>query len=515
MRESSTSTVAPDRPGPLRKNPPGAMSYSVPRFRAYWLEGDRLIHNHYYEKRAAWMLRGAAILFGFGLTMQAQLPDFTPASPLIGALMHNDTAEAKRLLANGADPNAGKFVNAPPIFLAVNRGDVGLVRLMVEKGAKVKDVDGNGATTLMWAAGNETGDTSMVEYLIQQGVDPNAANKSGETALTWALRRGYPDVIAVLRKAGANETAMIRSSVEKSLALFTKSGPQFVRVSGCVSCHHQSLPQMALSLARKRGIPVDEQLAKQQTEATAALLNSAKEVVLQKKELIPDPAISVSYLLLGLAADKYPADEMTTNMTKLIASWQLADGSFPGLPMRPPIESNNITATALSLRALQVYGKESADRVRQARQWLIAAKPKNNEERAMQLLGLKWSDAPAAEVQNAAQELIASQRPDGGWGQLPGLESDSYATGQAMVALNWAGQMSTADPVYQRGISFLLRTQLSDGSWLVRTRSVPVQPYKESGFPHGPNQWISATGTSWAAMALTLALPANQQSSGL
>jgi hypothetical protein len=73
--------------------------------------------------------------------------------------------------------------------------------------------------------------------------------------------------------------------------------------------------------------------------------------------------------------------------------------------------------------------------------------------------------------------------------------------------------MAATDPVYQRGITFLLRTQFPDGSWLVRTRSVPVQPYKDSGFPHGPNQWISATGTSWAAMALTLALPPVNQSS--
>ncbi len=459
------------------------------------------------------MLRGAAILFGFGLTLSAQLPDFTPATPLIRALMHNDTAEARRLLADGADPNAGKFINAPPVFLAVTRGDVGLVRLMVEKGADIKAVDANGATALMWAAGNEAGDTSMIDYLLKAGLDPNAANKSGETALTWALRRGYPPVIAVLRNAGADETALIRRSVERSLALYTTSGPQFVRISGCVSCHHQTLPQMALALARKRGITVDEQLARQQTEATAALLNSAKDIVLQKKELIPDPTISVSYLLLGLAADNYRADDMTAAMSELIASWQLPDGSFPGLPHRPPIESSNITATALSMRALQVYGKNPGERIARARQWLVAAKPATNEERVMQLLGLKWSDAPVSEIQNAAQELIASQRPDGGWGQLRGLETDAYATGQALVALRWAGQMAATDPVYQRGVAFLLRTQMPDGSWLVRTRSVPVQPYKESGFPHGPNQWISASGTSWAAMALTLALPANQPAS--
>jgi len=33
---------------------------------------------------------------------------------------------------------------------------------------------------------------------------------------------------------------------------------------------------------------------------------------------------------------------------------------------------------------------------------------------------------------------------------------------------------------------------------------LPFQPYFESGFPHGDDQWISAAATSWAAMALAL-----------
>jgi N-acyl-D-amino-acid deacylase len=56
-------------------------------------------------------------------------------------------------------------------------------------------------------------------------------------------------------------------------------------------------------------------------------------------------------------------------------------------------------------------------------------------------------------------------------------------------------------------VDFLLRTQFPDGSWLVRTRAYPLQPLRDSGFPHGRHQWISAAGTSWAAMALSLALP--------
>jgi Prenyltransferase and squalene oxidase repeat len=100
--------------------------------------------------------------------------------------------------------------------------------------------------------------------------------------------------------------------------------------------------------------------------------------------------------------------------------------------------------------------------------------------------------------------LAAMQRSDGGWSQLPTLDSDAYATGEALYALNVAGKMSTSDPVYRKGTDYLLRTQAPDGSWHVKSRSIWLQPYFESGFPYGHDQWISAAGSAWAAMALSL-----------
>lgn len=454
--------------------------------------------------------RTAVLTLGLAWCLNAQFPDFTQPTPLLGALLYNDTAKVKQLLAGGANPNEGNFFGFSPIFLTVIHNDQELLRAFVAKGADVKARDGSGATTLMWAAFNEKGDTTLVEELLRLGVDPNATNKAGESALTWARRRGFTPVIAVLQKAGASDTATIRQSATKALALLQTSGTEFVKVSGCVSCHHQSLPQMALSMARPRGLAVNEEAAHKQVLSVIALMRPIREVMLQKKQMVPDPAVTVSYLLVGLGAEGYPADETTDAMAKLISIWQFEDGSFPALPMRPPIESSRITATALSLRALQLYGKDSSDQVARATKWLRTAKPSTNEERAMRLLGMTWGSAPANESRDAARELIAMQRPDGGWAQLDTLETDAYATGQALTALNLSGHVESSNATYQRGIAFLTRTQFPDGSWLVRTRTFPIQPYKESGFPHGKDQWISASGTSWAAMALSLALPSQQ-----
>jgi len=68
------------------------------------------------------------------------------------------------------------------------------------------------------------------------------------------------------------------------------------------------------------------------------------------------------------------------------------------------------------------------------------------------------------------------------------------------------GLSAAADVAYRRGLGFLLSTQYADGSWHVRSRAIKFQPYFESGFPFGHDQWISAAGTAWAAQAIALSI---------
>jgi hypothetical protein len=85
------------------------------------------------------------------------------------------------------------------------------------------------------------------------------------------------------------------------------------------------------------------------------------------------------------------------------------------------------------------------------------------------------------------------------------MTSDAYATGQALYALH-AGGASTTSAAYREGTTYLLKTQLEDGSWFVRSRAFAFQPYFDAGFPHGTDQFISAAATSWTAIALSLGL---------
>jgi len=86
---------------------------------------------------------------------------------------------------------------------------------------------------------------------------------------------------------------------------------------------------------------------------------------------------------------------------------------------------------------------------------------------------LKRVEADNKEMQAAAKELAKAQRSDGGWGQLDTMKSDAYATGTALVALHQAAGLATTDPVYSRGMKYLLATQLKDGTWHIGSRSKP------------------------------------------
>ena len=163
---------------------------------------------------------------------------------------------------------------------------------------------------------------------------------------------------------------------------------------------------------------------------------------------------------------------------------------------------------ALSIYSMKQYGppaeKADTDRaIARAAAWLEKEKPRATQDRAFQLMGLVWANANTTSIATVAKALAAQQRSDGGWSQLPTMGSDAYATGEALYALALA-RMPVKDPAYQKGVKYLLRTQAPDGSWHVKSRSIWVQPYFESGFPYGHDQWISAAGTSWATMALSV-----------
>jgi len=414
--------------------------------------------------------------------------------------------------------------------LLVRKNDPAAVRMLLDRGADANVMGPRRQTALMNAAASEFVDVDIVKLLLESGADVNAVNQDGATALTFARQRGETPVVDILLTAGAvaGQTApaystvtappapaqTIREAVERSLPLLQKTDVIFLQNTGCVSCHHNSLTAMAIATARKNGFPVDQKIAAQQLKLIAARQADWRERALQGIILADTPFV-IGYTLMGLGAESYPPDATTDAMAIFLLNNQLPGGHWRLSAHRPPIEFSELTATATSVRALQLYAPRShsasaAQAVRAARDWLTKATARTSEERNMRLLGLAWSVADKRTLTDAVRATVAEQRADGGWGQLQWLESDAYGTGQTLVALREAG-MSVRDPVYQRGIRYLLNQQMSDGSWRVKTRSIPTQVPFDSGFPHGVDQWISAAATNWSTIALAEAAKHNRE----
>src|SRR6185436_1754167 len=137
----------------------------------------------------------------------------------------------KVLLDRGANVNAALTANLPgrsgmdsgdttltngttPLMRAARAGDVGAIRLLLERGADPKPATKDGNTAVMFAAGvgyrdkntrgTEQGALEAVKILADAGLDLRQVNSRGETALHGAADRGADSVVQFLVDRGAD-----------------------------------------------------------------------------------------------------------------------------------------------------------------------------------------------------------------------------------------------------------------------------------------------------------------------
>jgi len=481
------------------------------------------------------------------------------SSPLLEASLAGDADSMQALFEKGAEPKeagtaiasaaaanctrcidmlVARKLEAQQYTVALQQVIVldnpGLTRLLIEHGADVNAADPTGRTALMYAAVSDALPVEQVRMLIEKKADVNAksthvrSGDSGLTALDIARFHGHTEVVDQLLKAGAasgvpevaaqpavmRQGNTIQAAVPASLALLQRTDASFIPKTGCFSCHNNSLTAVSVATARKAGFRVDEKIAAQQVQINAGALQGLRDPLHQGTFL---PGLNVgpvilAYVLLGLDAEGYKPDVSTDAVAMFIQSHQMADGHWPAGPeARPPLCADDIGQTVLAMRGLQLYAPPVdkaafAKSIQLAATWIGEFQPKANYDLAWRLQGLVWGGKSKEAVLKARKDLLGVQRADGGWSDMASMESGAYTTGLAMIALQSSG-LPVSDGAYQRGVRYLLSTQLEDGSWHVRTRAAGFQPYFDNGFPHGVDQWISAAGTSLATTALTLAAP--------
>ncbi len=305
------------------------------------------------------------------------------------------------------------------------------------------------------------------------------------------------------------KTDLPRLAAAKALPLLIKAAEGHIDQRSCFACHNQAFPMMAFAIARDRGFDLPDELVSAQNEHIADFLHSNIDRF-RKGQGTGGQADTAGYALLTLEFGGYKPDETTEAVVEYLLRWQSDLDHYRTTSNRPPTEASSFTTTYVGLRGLRVWAtkeqKEKAEkRIAAVRDWVLKTKPKDTEDRVFRLFALKETRAEDRDLAAAAWDLLKTQCSDGGWAQLESMTSDPYATATALVALHQAGGLPADHPAYSRGVAFLLKTQRPDGSWYVKSRSKPFQPYYESGFPHGKDQFISAATSGWATTALLLA----------
>ena len=135
--------------------------------------------------------------------------------------------EGRTPVANRTDPKTEEFASGwlTPLTLAAREGDVELTRILLDAGADVNTVAGDGKTALAVAVFN--GNYDVASLLVDRKADVNKADAQRFTPLFWAVDRrnmetapNFPwmvtaDPLPLIRKmldAGANPNALVNNT---------------------------------------------------------------------------------------------------------------------------------------------------------------------------------------------------------------------------------------------------------------------------------------------------------------
>lgn len=124
-------------------------------------------------------------------------------SPLLFAMKKGNTTLAKIFLKLGGDVNRYHRFSASLLWYALHRADVEMTKLLLEKGAELKDNE----KKIGLVRAVETGNRELLEFLLNKGADPDSTYMGATPlmrALTISRHRKDTEILELLLERGAN-----------------------------------------------------------------------------------------------------------------------------------------------------------------------------------------------------------------------------------------------------------------------------------------------------------------------
>ena len=110
------------------------------------------------------------------------------------ACADDDPQLCRRLLSEGADPNAKDRDSWTPLHFAAQASSLELVDLLLTSGADHRLCDCHGNTPLARAVFSSRGEGAVIARLLKAGADPHIENKHGISPLKLAQSIGNYNV---------------------------------------------------------------------------------------------------------------------------------------------------------------------------------------------------------------------------------------------------------------------------------------------------------------------------------
>ena len=203
-----------------------------------------------------------------------------------------------------------------PLVEAAARGDTGVVRNLLRRGADVNQARGDGMTALHQAA--ERGDATLAGLLIYAGAEVEAGTRiGGYTPLHVAARGGHAAVVDVLLAAGADAAAVTVNSGVQPLHLAAAAGST-----------------RAVASLIDAGADVDARAGEwAQTPLIFAAAADRAEIIRQLLVASADPSLASA---VADAAEREKADEVAKErLMATLAEFRRQEGGGPSWQPNP------------------------------------------------------------------------------------------------------------------------------------------------------------------------------------
>ncbi len=301
----------------------------------------------------------------------------------------------------------------------------------------------------------------------------------------------------------ADEPLAKAYSLDKAVEFLDAASLSWQKERQCFTCH----TNYAFLYARPQ---IDSQVAAHQTVRKFAEELVEKRWVDKGPRWDAEVIATAAALAFNDAATTGKLHPLTRQALDKMWTLQREDGGWTWLKCGwPPMESDDHYGACLAAVAVTVapeeYRKTPAAQAGIAK--LKAYLEKNAAPTLHHSAMLVWASSYGelfltAEQQKAAvDQLVALQRPDGGW-SLPSLgnwkrdddspqstDSDGYGTGFTIFVLRQAG-VAASDARLQSGLGWLKQNQRESGRWFTRS-------LKKDG-----RHYITHAGTAFAVMAI-------------